>query len=150
MVDNGHVWYGETLANLAAASGETAAAMQTPAFSEEVLRETIENYNSYVADQKDPEFGKEVLAGAIDLDYIDSTEGAGIVISPRKTSLHHTMGGLLINTDASVMNTDGEVIEGLWAAGEVTGGIHAGNRLGGNAVADIFTFGHIAGESAAK
>ena len=150
MVDNGHVWYGETLADLAAQSAEVPAAMQTPGFTEEALRTTIENYNSYVADQKDPEFGKEVLAGAIDLDYIEETDGAGIVISPRKASLHHTMGGLMINTDAAVVDTEGNVIEGLWAAGDVTGGIHAGNHLGGNAVADIFTFGHIAGENAAK
>lgn len=149
MVDNGHVWYGETLEDLAAQTAETPAAMQTPAFSAETLRKTIEDYNSYVAAQKDPDFGKEVLSGAIDLDYIEQTEGVGIVISPRKASLHHTMGGLMINENAEVISTDGTPIEGLWAAGEVTGGIHAGNRLGGNAVADIFTFGHIAGANAA-
>ena len=60
------------------------------------------------------------------------------------------MGGVEINTDAEVLDADGNAIAGLWAAGEVTGGIHAGNRLGGNAVADIFTFGHIAGASASK
>ena len=60
------------------------------------------------------------------------------------------MGGVEINTSAEVLDTEGNVISGLWAAGEVTGGIHAGNRLGGNAVADIFTFGHIAGASASK
>ncbi len=149
MVANGHVWYGETLEDLAAQSAETPAAMQTPGFSADTLRKTIEDYNSYVANQEDPDFGKEVLSGAIDLDYIEETDGAGIVISPRKASLHHTMGGLLINENAEVLNTDGTPIAGLWAAGEVTGGIHAGNRLGGNAVADIFTFGHIAGANAA-
>ena len=56
------------------------------------------------------------------------------------------MGGICINTKANVLRADGSIIEGLWAAGEVTGGIHAGNRLGGNAIADIFTFGRIAGE----
>ena len=60
------------------------------------------------------------------------------------------MGGLTINTSAQVLSTDGEVIPGLFAAGEVCGGIHAGNRLGGNAVADCFVFGKIAGEAAAK
>ena len=49
----------------------------------------------------------------------------------------------------SVLDTEGNTISGLWAAGEVAGGVHAGNRLGGNAIADIFTFGQIAGESAA-
>ena len=60
------------------------------------------------------------------------------------------MGGVRINTSAEVLDTNGNAIPGLWAAGEVTGGIHAGNRLGGNAVADIFTFGKIAGNSASK
>lgn len=149
MVEGGHVWYGETLAELAEATATTAGGA-APAFTEEELRETIELYNSYVAAQHDDDFGKENLAGAIDLDYIESTEGVGICISPRKASLHHTMGGLVIDTNACVLDTEGNVIEGLWAAGEVTGGVHAGNRLGGNALADIFTFGQIAGHSAAK
>ena len=148
MVDNGHVWYGSTLAEVAEASA-TSAGGAAPAFTEEALRNTIEKYNSYVEAQEDPDFHKEVLAGAIDIDAIEADPNVGFVISPRKASLHHTMGGLKIDTDAHVLNTDGEVIEGLWAAGEVTGGIHAGNRLGGNAVADIFTYGHIAGGNAA-
>src|SRR5699024_4459089 len=108
----------------------------------------IELYNSYVEAQHDDDFGKENLAGAIDLEYIEATDGVGICISPRKSSLHHTMGGVVIDTEARVLDTEGNVIEGLWAAGEVTGGIHAGNRLGGNALADIFTFGRIAGLNA--
>lgn len=148
MVDNGHVWYGSTLAELAEASA-TSAGGAAPAFTEEALRNTIEKYNSYVEAQEDPDFHKEVLAGAIDIDAIEADPNVGFVISPRKASLHHTMGGLKIDTDAHVLNTDGEIIEGLWAAGEVTGGVHAGNRLGGNAVADIFTYGHIAGSNAA-
>ena len=149
MIDNGHVWYGSTLAELVENS-KTSAGGATPNFTEEALRETIEKYNSYVAAQKDDDFGKEVLAGAIDLEAIENNPDVGIVISPRKASIHHTMGGVEINTNAEVLDTDGNVISGLWAAGEVTGGIHAGNRLGGNAVADIFTFGHIAGNSASK
>ena len=58
------------------------------------------------------------------------------------------MGGVKINTNAEVLDKNGKVIKGLWAAGEVTGGVHAGNRLGGNAIADIFTFGRIAGKNA--
>ncbi len=149
MVDNGHVWYGSTLAELAEAS-KTAAGGATPAFTEEQLRTVIEKYNSYVENQSDPDFGKEVLAGAIDLEAIENDPNVGIVISPRKASLHHTMGGVVINTSAEVLNAEGQPIEGLWAAGEVTGGIHAGNRLGGNAIADIFTFGMIAGQNAGK
>lgn len=149
MVDNGHVWYGSTLAELAEAS-KTSAGGAAPAFTEEALRATIEKYNSYVAAQKDDDFGKEVLAGAIDIDAIEADPNRGFVISPRKASIHHTMGGVKINTSAEVLDKEGNAIPGLWAAGEVTGGIHAGNRLGGNAVADIFTFGKIAGENAAK
>ena len=147
MVDNGHIWYGSTLAELAAAT-EKSAGGACPAFTESQLRETIEKYNSYVANQRDPDFGKEVLAGAIDLDFIESHPDVGIAISPRKASLHHTMGGVKINIKAEVLDEDGKTIKGLWAAGEVVGGVHAGNRLGGNAIADIFTFGRIAGKNA--
>ncbi|MCF0253523.1 MAG: FAD-binding protein, partial [Duodenibacillus sp.] len=64
-------------------------------------------------------------------------------------AVHHTMGGLLIDADARVIDRRGEAIAGLYAAGETTGGIHGTNRVGGNAIADIFTFGRIAGRSAA-
>lgn len=64
-------------------------------------------------------------------------------------AVHHTMGGLEINTDAQVINTEGKVIEGLYAAGEVTGGIHGSNRLGGNAIPDTAIFGKTAGQNAA-
>jgi fumarate reductase flavoprotein subunit len=60
------------------------------------------------------------------------------------------MGGLKIDPQTRVLKEDGTVIPGLFAAGEVTGGVHGGNRLGGNAVADIVVFGRIAGEQAAE
>lgn len=60
------------------------------------------------------------------------------------------MGGLKINTDAQVLTEDGDIIEGLFAAGETTGGVHGANRIGGNAVTDIIVFGRIAGQNAAK
>ena len=60
------------------------------------------------------------------------------------------MGGVEINEKAQVINTKGNPIPGLFAAGEVTGGIHGTNRLGGNALTDITVFGRIAGENAAK
>lgn len=147
LVEGGHIWYGSTLAELAEAS-KTSAGGAAPGFTEEALRSTIETYNGYVAAQKDDDFGKEVLSGTVDLEAIEADPGMGICISPRKASLHHTMGGVAINTDAAVLDEKGSVIPGLWAAGEVTGGIHAGNRLGGNAEADIFTFGRIAGQNA--
>ena len=64
-------------------------------------------------------------------------------------AIHHTMGGLKINTNAQVLTTENEVIPGLYAAGEVTGDIHGTNRLGSDAIADITVFGRIAGLYAA-
>ena len=63
-------------------------------------------------------------------------------------STHHTMGGVVVDTERHVLDTKGNVIDGLYAAGEVTGGIHGGNRLGGNAVVDTVVFGKLAGETA--
>ena len=57
---------------------------------------------------------------------------------------------MLINAYAQVIDVFGDVIPGLYAAGEVTGGIHGANRLGGNAVADLMVFGRIAGANAAQ
>ena len=64
--------------------------------------------------------------------------------------IHHTMGGIQINTEAEVISTEGTVIPSLYACGEVTGGVHGGNRVGGNALIDCQVFGRIAGEQAAK
>ena len=63
--------------------------------------------------------------------------------------VHHTMGGVTINTETEVLNTENQVIAGAYAAGEVVGGLHGGNRIGGNAVADIIIFGSLAGHQAA-
>ena len=60
------------------------------------------------------------------------------------------MGGIKIDPQTHVLNADGQAIAGLYAAGEITGGVHGGNRIGGNAVADIIVFGRIAGETAAN
>ena len=64
---------------------------------------------------------------------------------PITTTIHHTMGGLRINEKTQVLDEKGRVIPGLYAAGEITGGIHGGNRLGRNALTDLLVFGHIAG-----
>ncbi len=64
-------------------------------------------------------------------------------------STHHTMGGLSIDTERHVLDESGNIIEGLYAAGEVTGGIHGGNRLGGNAIVEIFVSGRIAANTVA-
>lgn len=67
---------------------------------------------------------------------------------PRTPTIHHTMGGLRINTNAQVLNERNEPIAGLLAAGEVAGGLHGSNRLGGGAMAEVVVFGRIAGNYA--
>lgn len=104
--------------------------------------ETINRYNTFVENQVDEDFGKPLFGEKIDT--------APFVATPRSPSLHHTMGGVKIDPDAHVINTEGNVIPGLYAAGEVCGGIHAGNRLGGNAMTDFLVFGSIAGTNAAE
>lgn len=107
----------------------------------EVLLETIETYNNYVADGTDADFARQDMARALSVGPYYAVE-----IAP---AIHHTMGGLKINTNGEVLNNSDVVISGLFAAGEVTGGVHGNNRLGGNAMADITIFGRIAGENAA-
>ena len=102
----------------------------------------MERYNTFVESKVDADFGKPLFGQKID--------EAPFCATPRSPALHHTMGGVKIDTDAHVLNTAGEAIPGLYAAGEVCGGIHAGNRLGGNAMTDFLVFGRIAGENAAK
>ena len=106
-----------------------------------VLAKTLADWNAAVAAQKDEEFGRTTGMG----NDLSTAPYYAIKIAP---GIHHTMGGVKINTNAEVINTEGNVIPGLFAAGEVTGGVHGGNRLGGNAVADIVIFGRIAAENA--
>lgn len=103
---------------------------------------TVERYNTYVEAGEDPEFNKRSLPSKL--------EKGPFYILKAAPAVHHTMGGLKINTEAEVVDVDGNVIEGLYAAGEVTGGIHGKNRLGSNAMADITVFGRIAGRNAAN
>lgn len=106
----------------------------------EALKQTVESYNRAVDEKKD-EFGRTLLTKKM--------EKGPYAAVPRVPALHHTMGGLRIDTQARVLNAQGQPIPGLYAAGEVTGGIHGANRLGGNAVVDTVVFGRLAGESAA-
>ncbi|WP_312811675.1 flavocytochrome c [Sedimentibacter sp.] len=131
LIASGSIYKADTLEDLAKQIGVPA----------DIFVSEIENYNSYVDNQADPDFGKANFGGKIEV--------APFYATPRSPSLHHTMGGLEINTEAQVLDASGNVIPGFYAAGEVTGGIHAGNRLGGNALADIMVFGKIAGENAA-
>ncbi|BBF23164.1 flavocytochrome c [Sutterella megalosphaeroides] len=80
---------------------------------------------------------------------VDMSQGKYYVIKA-VPSTHHTMGGVRINEKAQALTKDGQVIPGLWAAGEVTGVTHGTNRLGGNAYTDIIVFGRIAGKAAAE
>ena len=107
------------------------------------LAETLSNWNKYVADKNDPDFGRTT---GMEMDLSQAPYYA-IKIAP---GIHHTMGGVHIDTSAKVIDTDGNAIPGLFAAGEVVGGVHGGNRIGGNAVADIVVFGKIASDSAVE
>ena len=104
------------------------------------LVDTVAKYNSYVEAGEDPEFHKDTFSLKV--------EKAPFYATPRQPAVHHTMGGLKIDTASRVLDDNNQPIKHLYAAGEVAGGIHAGNRLGGNALADIFTFGRIAGQTA--
>lgn len=108
----------------------------------EELKKTVANYNEYSANGKDLEFNKRG-------ELVAFTDGPYYIMKSRP-AIHHTMGGVKINTNAEVLNTAGEVIDGLYAAGEVTGDIHGTNRLGSDAIADITVFGRVAGRNAAK
>ena len=105
------------------------------------LAQTLADWNGYVAAQNDPDFGRTT---GMEADLSQAPYYA-IKIAP---GIHHTMGGVKIDTQARVINTQGDPIPGLFAAGEVTGGVHGGNRIGGNAVADIVVFGKVAAQSA--
>ena len=120
---------GDTLEELAKEIGVPA----------ENLVQTIAEYNEAVDTKNDP-FGRTLL-------NVKMEKGPFYAI-PRVPALHHTMGGLRIDTLARVLDTKGEPIPGLYAGGEVTGGIHGGNRLGGNAVTDTVVFGRLAAQSA--
>ena len=105
------------------------------------LAKTLADWNEIVKNQRDTQFGRTTGMK----EDLTTPPYYAIRIAP---GIHHTMGGVKINVAAEVINTEGTAIPGLFAAGEVCGGVHGGNRLGGNAVADIVIFGRIAAESA--
>ena len=129
-IKNGYTVTGETYEALAEAMGVDATAFAA----------TMEKWNACVEAGKDEEFGRTSFANPLNTaPYYAIKVTAGV---------HHTMGGLTINANTEVLAEDGSVIPGLYAAGEVTGGVHGANRLGGNAVADFTVFGRIAGQQA--
>lgn len=120
---------------------ELAGKIGVPA---DALVGTIKKHNQYLKDKKDPDFNKPITDVMMVLE-----EGPFYAIA-QWPAVHHTMGGLRINKDTQVIDIWGKPIPRLYAAGEVTGGIHGANRLGGNATADCVVFGRIAGTNAAK
>ena len=106
----------------------------------DTLTATMAKFADDVTNGNEDEFGRTGLE-------LPLTEGNfyACLVAP---AIHHTMGGLKINTAAEVLTEEGTAIAGLFAAGEVTGGVHGANRLGGNAVTDIVVFGRTAGASA--
>jgi fumarate reductase flavoprotein subunit len=106
-----------------------------------VLAAEMAKYNGFVDAGRDTDCGKTSFNLKVDTPPYYAT--------PRSPAIHHTMGGLRIDPATRVLKADGSAIPGLYAAGEVTGGVHAGNRLGGNAIADINVHGRIAGVNAA-
>ncbi len=127
-VGNGYVYKADTLEEL-------AEMIDVPAQS---LLAAVEQHNAGVRGEGDP-FGRAVY----DQEFGVPPYYAGLT----NPMVHHTMGGVDVNTDMEVLDTEGNVIDGLWAAGEVIGGLHGSNRLGGNAITDVTVFGRIAGQN---
>lgn len=123
LVSIGRIYKADSLADLAKQLGMPA----------DKLEATVAEFNKMVEAKKDPKFGRKLFDRPIVKPPFYAT--------PRAPSIHHTMGGLQISTNAQVLDKNGKPIPGLYAAGEVTGGIHGSNRLGGNATADVLTFG---------
>jgi len=130
-IKSGYTVTGATYEELAKAMG----------VDEATFTSTMNTWNQAVEAKSDAEFGRTSFANPL-----TTAPYYAIKITP---AVHHTMGGIVINPKAEVLNEKGEAISGLYAAGEVTGGVHGANRLGGNAVADFVVFGRIAGQSAA-
>ena len=130
-IKSGYTVTGATYEELAKAMG----------VDEATFTSTMNTWNQAVEAKSDAEFGRTSFANPL-----TAAPYYAIKITP---AVHHTMGGIVINPKAEVLNEKGEAISGLYAAGEVTGGVHGANRLGGNAVADFVVFGRISGQSAA-
>ena len=136
---SGRVLMGETLAELAEAINAYPIQGQFPQVSADNLSATIDKHNSYIDSGTDPDFGKVMSDTMVKLD-----SGPFYAVS-QFPSVHHTMGGLVIDEFTQVKDIYGQTISGLYAAGEVTGGIHGTNRLGSNADADACGLGYVSG-----
>lgn len=125
------------LAKEAKSLDELAKKINVPA---ENLKKSVAEYNKAVDTQKDP-MGRKTLEKKVEVPNFVAVE-----IAP---GIHYTMGGVTFNESAQVINKDGKPIANFFAAGEVTGGLHGANRLGGNSISETVTFGRIAGDQAA-
>lgn len=123
---------GKTLADLAKEMGVPAKNLEA----------AVASYNKFVKSGKDEQYGRPNMPRELN-------HGPYYAIEV-KPAVHHTMGGVVIDTKGEVKDAKGNIIKGLYAAGEITGGVHGANRLGGNAISDIVTFGRIAGKDAAQ
>ena len=121
--------------------GELAVAFDMPSNE---FKDTVTRFNGSIADGTDPEYGKPILNDAAPLEH---PPYFAMRLWPK---VHYTMGGILINTKAQVLDLNGLPIHGFFAAGEVTGGVHGASRLGCCAITDCLVFGRIAGGQAAK
>lgn len=108
-----------------------------------VLEDSVAKWNGYVKNGKDEEFGRTTGMKFV----LEKGPFYAIPVAP---GVHHTMGGIKINSKTEVLGKDNKAIKGLYAAGEVTGGVHGANRLGGNAVADIIIFGRQAAKQSVE
>ncbi len=135
----GRVMKGETWEELAAAINASPVKGQFPTVTAENLQKAIEKHNGFIDSGKDEEFGKVMTATMVKIE-----KGPYYALN-QFPSVHHTMGGLVIDDHTRVKDIYGNVIAGLYAAGEVTGGVHGTNRLGSNADADACGMGYISG-----
>ena len=138
------IFKADTLEALAAEINKRAYKGGKISMSGATLAQTIATHNGYVQNLKDPDFGKRIDKGVM----LTIEKGPYYAI-PQWPSVHHTMGGLTITPKTEVQDIWGKVIPGLFAAGEVTGGVHGTNRLGSNAIPDACVHGYIAGQVAA-
>ena len=133
----GYMVKGETLDDLAKAMSFDDAATKN-------FKDTMAKWVTYVEKKEDPDFNRK-----IDTEITDLSKGTYYAVNVGP-GIHHCMGGVKIDTSTHVLTKEGKPIAGLYACGEVTGGVHGANRLGGNAVADIVVFGRQAGKVAVE
>jgi succinate dehydrogenase/fumarate reductase flavoprotein subunit len=109
--------------------------------------ESIENYATSVSKGADDLFGRKAFGHWA---LKEATPESVVYVGKVTPIIHYTMGGVLINEKSEILTRDNKHIEGVWGAGEITGGIHGGNRLGGSSLLECVVFGRIAGDQCAE